>query len=247
MKKYGVNRLSIGVESTKEETLKLFNRHHSFKQAIEVVNKAKEFGISNINVDLIYGYQGQTIEDLREDVLNLIKLDTPHISIYSLTIHEGTMMHNNKLEEQNQDDSRLFYDEIVSIMREHGYVRYEISNFAKPGYYSKHNQTYWKNKQYYGVGLGASGYVNDIRYTNTKNLNDYCDGRYIKESEKVTKEDYLEYYIMLNLRLENGFSREEFKSIFNYDLYEAKKAVFDKLIANDLCIVDENIHLTLEE
>ena len=244
MSKYGVNRLSIGVESTKETTLKLFNRHHTFLEAQEAIKKAREHRITNINVDLIYGYKGQTIDDLKEDLDNLIKLDTPHISIYSLTIHKGTMMGNNKLQEQNQDDSRLFYDAILATMRRHSYTRYEISNFAKPGFESKHNQTYWKNKQYYGIGLGASGYVGNIRYTNTKNLNEYCSGHYIKESETVNDNDFLEYYIMLNLRLEKGFNREEFKELFNYDLYEAKKAVFDRLIVNDLCVVDENIRLT---
>ena len=243
MKKYHVNRISIGVQSSNDVVLQNYNRHHCFDDAKKVINKVKQYGFNNINVDLIYGYEGQTLTDLDNDLNNFLSLDVPHISIYSLTINKGTMFYNNHYQEQNQDDSRLFYDHILNKLRKSGYNRYEISNYCKPGYESKHNLTYWKNEQYYGIGLGASGYINNIRYTNTKNLNKYINHQFIDEQEIVDKNDLFEYFLLTNLRLEKGFSRLRFKEIFNYDLYEAKKDIFDEMIKKRLIQVDENIHL----
>ena len=243
MKKYHVNRISIGVQSSNDIVLQNYNRHHCFDDAKKVINEVKQYGFNNINVDLIYGYEGQTLTDLDNDLNNFLSLDVPHISIYSLTINKGTMFYNKHYQEQNQDDSRLFYDHILNKLRKSGYSRYEISNYCKPGYESKHNLTYWKNEQYYGIGLGASGYINNIRYTNTKNLNKYINHQFIDEQEIVDKNDLLEYFLLTNLRLEKGFSRLPFKEIFNYDLYEAKKDIFDEMIKKQLIQVDENIHL----
>ena len=243
MKKYHVNRISIGVQSSNDVVLQNYNRHHCFNDAKKVINKVKQYGFNNINVDLIYGYEGQTLTDLDNDLNNFLSLDVPHISIYSLTINKGTMFYNNHYQEQNQDDSRLFYDHILNKLRKSGYSRYEISNYCKPGYESKHNLTYWKNEQYYGIGLGASGYINNIRYTNTKNLNKYINHQFIDEKEIVDQNDLFEYFLLTNLRLEKGFSRLRFKEIFNYDLYEAKKDIFDEMIKKRLIQVDENIHL----
>lgn len=243
MKKYHVNRISIGVQSSNDVVLQNYNRHHCFDDAKKVINKVKQYGFNNINVDLIYGYEGQTLTDLDNDLNNFLSLDVPHISTYSLTINKGTMFYNKHYQEQNQDDSRLFYDHILNKLRKSGYSRYEISNYCKPGYESKHNLTYWKNEQYYGIGLGASGYINNIRYTNTKNLNKYINHQFIDEQEIVDKNNLFEYFLLTNLRLEKGFSRLRFKEIFNYDLYEAKKDIFDEMIKKQLIQVDENIHL----
>lgn len=220
MKKYGVNRLSIGVESTSNELLKQIGRHHTFEDAKNAVKLAKKCGFNDINIDLIYGFKGQNEEQLKKDLDNFVKLDIDHISIYSLIVEPGSILFSKGEKEQNEDDSRKFYDLILSFLRKNGYERYEISNFARNGKYSRHNITYWENKEYYGCGLGASGFVNNVRYQNTKNIDEYMKFNFVKTSEKVTPEKDLEYYLITNLRMERGFSREDFKNKFGVDFVE---------------------------
>ena len=244
MKKYGVTRLSIGVESTSNKLLKEIGRHHSFEDAANAVKLAKNAGFNNINVDLIYGFEGETIEDLKNDVKNLLSLDVDHISTYSLIVEPGSIFFNKGKKEQNEEDSRKFYEYILSELRKNGYERYEVSNFARNKKYSLHNMTYWKNEEYYGCGLGASGYVNGIRYTNTKNLDDYITGKTVSEKEKVTKEMELEYFLLTNLRMEQGFFKKDFKDKFGID-FEAKfgeKIKQNKL--EKLIEIGDIIHLT---
>ena len=247
MKKYGVNRLSIGVESTNDKRLKEIGRHHSFLDAVKAVNLAKENGFNNINVDLIYGFKGETIFDLKDDLKNILALETSHISIYSLIIEKGSMLFNKGYKEQNEDDSRLYYETILKTLRENGYTRYEVSNFAKEGKYSRHNLTYWKDNEYVGVGLGASGYVHNVRYTNTKNLSKYISGEFIAEQEFIDKNKELEDYLLCNLRLEEGFSRKDFLLRFNedfVDMFSSKLVSLTK--SNLLLIYDDKIKLTDE-
>ena len=227
MKKYGVNRLSIGVESTSNKTLKEIGRHHTWLDAKEAISDAKKLGFDNINIDLIYGFKGESLEQLKKDLENFIKLDIDHISIYSLIIEQGSILFAKGEKEQNEEDSRKYYETILNYLRKHGYERYEVSNFARNKKYSKHNLVYWHNKEYFGCGLGASGYVNGFRYTNTKNLDEYIKCNYVANKEKVTKKTLLTYYLLTNLRLESGFSREEFKETFGKDFYEMFK---DKII-----------------
>ena len=236
MKRYGVNRISIGVESTSNKTLKEIDRHHTFEDARRVISLAKSFGFNNINVDLIYGYNDETIDDLKEDIKNLLSLDVPHISTYALSISKNTKMGAKNLKEQNEDDSRAFYDEILTSLRKAGYKRYEVSNFAREGFYSRHNMTYWKDEHYFGVGLGASGYIKDIRYTNTRNLDKYLKGEYIDFKEKITKELELEDYLLTNFRLEDGFSDTDFIKRFNKSFLKMFDKKASKIIKDGLII-----------
>jgi len=238
MKKHGINRLSIGIQSTNNERLEEIGRHHTFEEAKAVVELARKMGFNNINVDLMYGFPGQTLQDVQEDLQKIIALNTEHVSIYSLIVSPGTMFFNKNINEQSQDDSRVFYDEILKTMREHGYKRYEISNFSKPGFESKHNLVYWHNEEYYGCGLGASGYLGDIRYTNTKNLNQYCKGEYIGEKEEITTTMNKEYFLLTHLRLEEGFSLDEYKTIFGEDFIEVNKCKIDQLIHQKLACIN---------
>lgn len=246
MKKYGVNRLSIGIESTNDETLKSINRHHTFDEAKKVVGLAKEMGFDNINVDLIYGLPGQTKGMLKEDLTNILSLDTDHISIYSLIVSPGTMFYNKKVTELDEELSRDYYDLILTTLREHGYERYEISNFARNGRYSRHNLVYWHNKQYVGVGLGASGYVDNYRYTNTRSLTEYLKGNYIDEKDFIDDKKLLEEYLLTNLRLEKGFALEDYKETFKEDFIVRFIDVVEPLIKDGLLIIDENVHLSDE-
>ena len=217
MKKYGVNRLSIGVQSTCNKLLKEIGRHHTFEEGQKIVFLAKSKGFSNINIDLIYGFKNESLNDLKHDLEEFIKLDIDHISIYSLIVEKGSILFNKRYPEQEENESRKFYDFIVSFLRENGYERYEISNFARNQKYSRHNLTYWQNKEYYGCGLGASGYVGGVRYENTKSLPEYIKGNYISSSEKVDKKALEEYFLITNLRLQKGFLKEDYKAQFGFE------------------------------
>jgi len=240
MDKYGVTRLSIGVESTQNSRLKEIGRSHTYEDAVKVVNKAKKYNFDSINVDLIYGFVGQSKEDLQNDLENILTLDTDHISIYSLIVSPGTVFYNVKYPVQSEDSSREFYEIILNTLRKRGYKRYEISNFARNGKYSKHNIVYWKDEEYYGCGLGASGYANGVRYENTKNLDRYLDGEFIDSKEVVSKEKDFTYYLLTNLRMEDGFLRKDFKDRFGVDFTEKYKEKIAPFVSSGDLIVTEN-------
>ena len=240
MKKYQVNRLSLGVESTCDKCLKQIGRAHSFEEAKKAVELAKSYGFDNINVDLMFGFPGQNIDDLRNDLNNIIALNTQHISIYSLIVSPGTAFFNDGIKEQNEDSSRLFYDEILQSLRSVGYKRYEVSNFAKKGKESRHNLTYWQGKEYYGIGLGASGYIDGARYTNTKNIDSYINGKYVDVAEEVTDNERLEDFLLCNLRLEEGFLRKDFSDRFGIDFATKYKAQLPELTKNNLIIIEND-------
>ena len=243
MKRYGVNRLSIGIESTNDKLLKEIGRHHTYKDAVNIVYLAKKY-IDNINVDLMYGFPSETIDDLKTDIDNILKLDIDHISIYSLIVSEGTLFHKKGILEQEEDESRKYYDLILSELRKASYERYEVSNYAREGKYSRHNLTYWHAQEYFGVGLGASGYVNGVRYTNTKSLKNYLKGNYIDFKEKLTKEQLLEEYLLCHLRPEKGFLREDFKERFGKDFLEMFADKLTEHIKDKFVITKDSVHLT---
>ena len=221
MKRCGVNRLSIGVQSTCNKLLKEIGRHHTFEDAQKIIKLAKSKGFSNINIDLIYGFKNESLNDLKKDLEEFINLDIDHISIYSLIVEKGSIFFAQKYPTQDEDESRKHYESIVDFLRKHRYERYEISNFARNGKYSRHNLTYWHNEEYYGCGLGASGYENGVRYENTKSLSEYLKGNFISSSEKITKKELEEYFLITNLRLEKGFAKAEYQRIFG-DSFEEK-------------------------
>lgn len=233
MKKYGVNRLSIGVQSSNDEILMKMSRHYTFEQAKKVIKLARQY-INNINVDLIYAYPTQTKAMLMKDLKSFVSLKADHISTYSLTIDCSTKYYLEGYREANQDIQREFYDCILKYLRLHGYQRYEVSNFAKKNKYSRHNLTYWKNRHYYAIGLGASGYLGNIRYQNTKNINDYIMKKYISDEEKINKSDFKEYYLITNLRLSEGFSIKDYIRRFNVNPLIEYKDELKKLKKEDL-------------
>lgn len=237
MARYGVNRLSIGIQSSNNKRLSEIGRFHTFEQAKEVIELAREMGFRNINVDLMYGFPGQTLDEVQKDVKNILSLRTEHVSIYSLIVSPNTLFFKKNIHEQNQDDSRLFYDEILKLMREAGFERYEISNFARSGYESRHNLTYWLNKEYCGVGLGASGYLNNVRYTNTTNLNEYLVGKTVSENEVVSPKHKHEYFLITHLRLKDGFSLSEYREEFGEDFYEKFHEIIDDYLEKKLAIL----------
>ena len=218
MKEYGVNRISIGVESTSDQVLSSINRHHTFKDVKNAVNNAKKVGIDNLNVDLIIGLPHVSFNMLKEDIDNLLSLDVKHISTYSLTVHKNTVFFLKGIKEEKEDISRDKYDYIHETLTKNGFNHYEVSNFAKNGFESKHNMVYWMNEHYFGLGLGASGYLDNIRYTNTRNFSKYISNEFEEEKEIVTIKDLKTYELMLKLRTNIGIDLKSYKDKFNEDL-----------------------------
>ncbi len=244
LKKYKINRISIGIQSFNERILKEINRDYGLNY-FELINEVKKY-IKNINVDLIYGFKNQTIEELKYDLDNFIKLDVDHISIYSLTVNKNTIFYNKNYPEQNNDDSRIFYDYIVNYLKKYGYLRYEVSNFAKNKKFSKHNLNYWNNNEYIGVGIGAHGYFNNVRYNISPSFKEYINGNRIVEKEVTDKNILKEYYFITNLRKYDGFSLKDYKKIFKTDFYNEFKEEVDELVKSNLCKIDNRFYATDE-
>lgn len=218
MQKYGINRVSIGVQTFNDKYLKFLNRHHTKDMVIEKIKLLKLYGINNINVDLIYALPNQTTEELSKDIEILKKLDISHISTYSLIIEKNTVLSNLKVKNIDEDlDYEMYY---LIINELDNYKHYETSNFSKEGYESKHNLTYWNNENYYGFGLGASGYIGNVRYENTKSLNHYLEGIYLLEEEKLSKNEIIENEFILGFRKIDGININDFKIKYNMDILE---------------------------
>lgn len=241
MKDFGVNRLSIGVESTNDKILKSINRGHTFQDVQNAVINAKKMGFDNLNVDLIIGLPQVSKALLIKDLDNILSLDVQHISCYSLTVHPNTVFFSKGIEEPNGDIAREYYDIVESKLKENGYIHYEISNWSKPGKESLHNYVYWKDEQYYGIGLGASGYIKDIRYTNTRSIQKYNQGKYVDQKEVVSLDDDKTYFIMLNLRTIRGLLFDEYQERFGEDFYQKNKEDIDELLKENLIVLDNKL------
>ena len=229
LKENKVNRLSIGVESFNKKILRFLGRN----EVIDIdkkINLAKQY-FTNINIDLIYGIKGQTLEDLKKDLDNFLNLDIKHISIYSLILEDNTILKINNYEEISDDLSRKMYDLIRKTLKENGFSHYEISKKKKKGYESKHNLTYWNNEKYYGFGLGASGYIENYRYTNTRSISSYLKGKYILEKEEISKKINMENFMILGLRKIKGVSNTDFKERYNKNIEDVFNT--EKLDKND--------------
>ena len=231
LKEYGINRISLGVQTTNDKILEAVNRDHTFEQVKTAIKNLKDNAIDNINVDLILGLPHSSKKILKEDLKNILSLNIKHISCYGLTVNPHTALFNKGFKEPESDVLRDFYDLAEQTLKENGFIHYEVSNWAKPGYMSEHNLTYWRNEEYYGVGLGASGYIKDIRYKNTVNLSQYLKHNYVNEKEKVSTKDKLTYQIMLNLRTIEGLDMAFIKG---------KELVVDELIKQGLLIKEQN-------
>lgn len=230
-KKYGINRLSIGIQTFQDKFLKFLNRK---KGDISLISFAKKIGISNINIDLIYALPNQTLNDLKKDLENFIRLDVNHISTYSLMIEPNTVLYNKKINPICEELDLKMYQFICATLEKNGFKHYETSNFSKPGFESKHNLNYWNNGHYYGFGLGASGYIDNIRYTNTRSITKYLNCEFILEKEILTEKDEMIYEMILGLRKIKGVNLNHFYKKFNkqveevfdiIDLIEVKKLI----------------------
>lgn len=242
-KKHGVNRLSLGIESINKENQKFLERNEDKDEIIEKIKLMRDLGFSNINVDLIYALPQETMEVLKEDLDFITSLKVEHISTYSLIIEEHTKLKIKKVKniEEELDEQMYFY--ISKYLTTKGYNHYEISNFSKEGYESRHNNCYWNNEEYYGFGLGASSYIGNIRKTNTRSLEEYKNQKEI-EKETLTEEDKIEYEVLLNLRLSKGINLIAFEEKYHKKLEDIYP--YQNLIKENLLIEEKN-HLRIPE
>lgn len=216
----GVNRISIGVQSFNEDKLKFMERTSDYNDIKNKMNLIRLYKINNVNLDLMYGIPGETIDVLKKDIKLFLKLNPEHISTYSLIIEDNTKIKINNEQNIDEDLDYKMYEYINQKLSKKGYIHYEISNYSKNGYYSKHNMSYWNNEEYYGFGLGASGYVNGFRYENTKNLDEYEKGNYHINESLLSKQEQMEYEVMLGLRKIEGIFLEEFYDKYGVNIQE---------------------------
>lgn len=214
----GINRLSFGLETTNNKQLDFLEREENSDRTRKIINLAKSIGFNNINVDLMYALPGETIDDLNKDLEFIKSLDIEHVSCYSLIIEEHTKLGIKNIENIDSELDYQMYLEICNFMKKNGFNHYEISNYSKEGYESRHNLVYWNNYEYYGFGLGASAYIGDRRISNTRSINNYLKGSYLLEEEILEKEDKVYYEIMLNLRKRCGIDLEKLYSLYKVKL-----------------------------
>ncbi|MCM1052930.1 MAG: radical SAM family heme chaperone HemW [Ruminococcus sp.] len=214
----GVNRLSIGIESFNDEKLKFMNREADFKDAKKKIDLARKIGFKNINLDLMYAIPNETLKALNKDLDLILKLKPEHISTYSLIIEKNTLVGLNKIKPIEEERDFKMYDTICKKLKKAGFIHYEVSNFAKKGFESKHNLTYWNNEEYYGFGVGASGYVAAIRYENTKSLTEYLKGNFISSKALMSKVDNMENELILGFRKLEGINLQHFFDKFEENM-----------------------------
>ncbi|MEH7525035.1 radical SAM family heme chaperone HemW [Bacillus sp. JJ1503] len=245
----GVNRISFGVQTFNEELLKKIGRVHRAKDVFQSVEAAKKIGFENISIDLIYSLPGQTVSDFRETLETSFTLDIDHYSGYSLIIEPKTVFYNlmkkGKLQSPGEDTETEMFKILMEEMDKHGFNQYEISNFSKPGFESKHNLTYWNNEWYYGFGAGAHGYVNGKRVSNHGPLKKYMDslkmGRLpILEESHVTRTEQIEEEMFLGLRKTAGVAISRFIEKFGENPVELFKEELKELKNREWIIVTEN-------
>ena len=236
LKDNGVNRISIGVESFDKNIIKLLGRNHT---KIDVYNKIKlvKKYFDNINIDLIYAaYDNMDI--LKNDLECFLELGISHISTYSSMIEDNTILKINGMKNISEDIDYDMYKYIEDTLEKNNYIHYEISNYAKNGYQSKHNLVYWNNEEYYGFGLSSTSYINNERITNTKNLRKYLNGEYLDTSVYEDKDIRMENEIMLGLRKLDGIDLDRFKDKFNVSLEDIYN--IDNLISEGYLVKEDN-------
>ena len=252
----GINRLSIGLQTTNDELLKQIGRIHNVEQFLETYKMAREVGFKNINVDLMLGLPNQRIKDLKDSLEKIIQLQPEHISVYSLIVEEGTPIANKiesgELELPKEELERNMYWYVKNTLELNGYKHYEISNFAKKGFESKHNMNCWNQEEYIGIGIAAHSYRDITRYSNTENMSEYIKNvrsnklernRIIHEIQK--EDDTKKEYMLLGLRKIEGISIKKFKEKFGDNPIYLYRNELKKLSDENLINIDEdNIRLT---
>ena len=239
-KSIGINRLSIGLQSTSDRLLKLIGRIHNFEQFENIYKIAREVGFSNINVDLMIGLPTQSLEDVRDSLYKIIKMAPEHISVYSLILEDDTVLKrlvdNGEIDLPDEDLERDMYWEVKETLQNNGYIHYEISNFCREAFQSKHNTDCWNQKEYFGLGLSAHSYFGGIRYSNISDLNLYIENiennkfnNNIQIEEVQDKVLKMNEYVILKLRMLEGLSLNKFYELFGTNFFDEYNDEFRKI------------------
>ncbi|WP_300259300.1 radical SAM family heme chaperone HemW [Clostridium sp.] len=245
MKKYGVNRISIGLQAKQDNLLEGLGRIHNYKTFKENFLLAKKVGFNNINVDLMFGLPNQTLNEWEETLREIISLEPAHISAYSLIIEEGTAFYNlyenDKLKIPTEEEERKMYHLAKEILEENGFNQYEISNYAKEGKECRHNLAYWNMDNWIGVGSAAASYVNGKRIKNISSIEKYINsinekGKAIEEVINNSKNDNMEEFMFMGLRKINGIDETEFKKRFSMNINDVYGDILNKYLDEGLLI-----------
>ena len=244
-KENGVNRLSMGLQSVKDEKLRLLGRIHTYQEFVESYELARKAGVDNISIDLISSVPGQTLQEWKEELETAAAQNPEHISVYQLIIEEGTPFYEKYAEHPellpDEETSREIYLWTGKFLKEAGYEQYEISNYAKPGKESRHNLKYWERGDYLGLGLGAASMVRNIRMSNTKDMRTYlerCDKpKTMREDVQFLEEPrQMEEFMFLGLRKTRGVSKKEFKRIFGREMDMVYEKALHKCLENGMLL-----------
>ncbi len=249
MRAGGVNRISFGVQSFDNGLLERIGRIHNVDDVYRSLDNARKVGFTNMSIDLMFGLPGQTVRHLEESVKRALELDLPHYSIYSLKVEENTLFH--KLYERNElplppeEEEYNMFLLLMEMLKKGGYEHYEISNFAKPGFASRHNSTYWRNESYYGLGAGAHGYANRQRHVNLKGITPYMEAAAERlprlETHDIPEEEAMEDLMMVGLRLLEGVPASRFAKQFDGKRLEDKFGpILSKLMSDGLLSAERN-------
>lgn len=237
-----VNRVSLGVQTFDDKMLKKIGRSHTEKDIYENIDRLKLAGFDNISIDLIYALPGQTMEQVKDNVAKAIALDIPHMSLYSLILENHTVfmnrMRRGKLPLPKEELEAEMFDYIIAELEIAGFEHYEISNFSKPGFESRHNLMYWDNAEYYGIGAGASGYVDGVRYKNHGPIRHYLkaveEGSARINEEHLSQREQMEEEMFLGLRKKSGVSMARFEEKFERSFQELYGDIVKDLIQQGL-------------
>ena len=242
-----VNRVSLGVQTFDNKMLKKIGRSHQEQDIYDNIRHLKQAGFDNISIDLIYALPGQTMEQVKENVAKAIDLDIPHMSLYSLILENHTVfmnrMRRGKLPLPKEELEAEMFEYIIEELEKAGFEHYEISNFSKPGFESRHNLVYWDNAEYYGLGAGASGYVDGIRYKNHGPIRHYLEavdaGKARITEEDLTLEEKMEEELFLGLRKKTGVSKARFEEKFGISFDQRYGQVVASLTEQGLLVPDD--------
>ena len=223
-----INRISLGIQTFRDTTLQFIHRRHTAQEAITAVRLLQSYGYDNISIDLMFGFPGETVDDWQNDIRQALQLNIQHLSAYSLMYEEGTRLYelltSHEIQEIDEERSRDMYRLLMEQMQEAGFEHYEISNFAKPNYYSRHNSSYWDNTNYLGVGAGAHSYNGNSRQSNVSNLRQYIDGinqqQPVVDLEVLTTDQQFNEMVMTRLRTSKGLQLDSVKHQFGSDRYQ---------------------------
>ncbi len=239
----GINRLSIGLQAWQDRMLKSLGRIHSNQEFVDNFKQARKAGFDNINVDLIFGLPGQTLEDWKETLTNVVELNVEHLSCYSLKIEDNTpfgeMLNSGKIVQLEEEADREMYYLTKKFLKDNNFKHYEISNFAKPSYECRHNLIYWKAEEYIGLGAGAHSYFNGERYSNVEGVSNYIDtvsknGVFKENVETIDEIESMSEFVILGLRLIDGVNCDEFFERYEKEIFSVYGTQIEMLTKKSL-------------